>query len=162
MSEHSVTIDWNRDGRDFTYASYSRDHTWRFEGGAVVNASAAPGYRGSPDLVDPEEAFVASLSSCHMLTFLALAAKNGLVVDRYTDRAVGHMEKNDEGRLAVTRVVLSPVIEFAGPKPAAPQLAELHDSAHHHCFIANSVKTEITVAEPFLSGDRGPCLTHPA
>ena len=148
MSEHSVTIDWNRDGRDFTYASYGRDHTWRFEGGALVNASAAPGYRGSPDLVDPEEAFVASLSSCHMLTFLALAAKNKLVVDRYSDRAVGHLEKNAEGRLAVTRVVLNPVIEFVGPKPTATQLAELHDSAHHHCFIANSVTTEVSVADP--------------
>ena len=147
MSEHSATIDWNRDGRDFTYASYGRDHTWRFEGGTLVNASAAPGYKGSPDLVDPEEAFVASLSSCHMLTFLALAAKKKLVVDRYTDRAVGHLEKNAEGRLAVARVVLSPVIEFAGPKPTAAQLAELHDSAHHHCFIANSVTTEVSVAD---------------
>lgn len=148
MSEHKARIDWNRDGRDFTYEAYSRDHTWSFEGGLVVNASAAPAYKGSPDLIDPEEAFVASLSGCHMLTFLALAAKAKLVVDRYTDQAVGLLEKNDEGRLAVTTVALNPVIEFNGRKPAPDELAQLHDKAHHHCFIANSVKTRITVGEP--------------
>ena len=145
MSEHSATIDWNRDGRDFTYQSYDRDHTWTFAGGAVVSASAAPGFRGNPDLIDPEEAFVASLSSCHMLTFLALAAKARLVVDRYTDRAVGHLEKDDQGRSAVARVELAPVIEFAGDVPTAEVLAELHHQAHDLCFIANSVKTHVTV-----------------
>ncbi len=145
MSEHQATIDWNRDGRDFTYELYGRDHTWTFAGGAVVNASAAPGFHGRPDLIDPEEAFVASLSSCHMLTFLALAAKGKFVVDRYTDHAVGHMEKNDEGRLAVTRVILAPVIAFADRAPTAEELVELHDKAHHLCFIANSVKTKVTV-----------------
>ncbi len=145
MSEHLATIDWNRDGRDFTYESYGRDHTWTFAGGAAVNASAAPGFRGSPDLIDPEEAFVASLSSCHMLTFLALAAKGKFVVDRYTDNAVGHMEKNEDGRFAVARVELAPVIAFTGTAPTAEELAELHDKAHHLCFIANSVKTHVTV-----------------
>ncbi len=148
MSDHKATIDWNRDGRDFTYEGYSRDHTWSFEGGVVVNASATPDYKGSPDLVDPEEAFVASLSACHMLTFLALAAKAKLVVDRYTDHAVGMLEKNDEGRLAVTTVTLNPVILYDGRKPDADELAQLHDKAHHLCFIANSVKTRITVALP--------------
>ena len=148
MSNHNATIDWNRDGRDFTYESYSRDHTWSFEGGVVVNASAAPAYKGSPDLVDPEEAFVASLSSCHMLTFLALAAKAKLVVDRYTDQAIGLMAKDDEGRMAVTTVTLKPVIEFNGRKPEPDELTQLHDKAHHLCFIANSVKTRITVDEP--------------
>ena len=150
MSDHNATIDWNRDGRDFTYESYSRDHTWSFAGGVVVNASAAPGYKGSPNLVDPEEAFVASLSSCHMLTFLALAAKAKLVVDRYSDHAVGQMEKNDQGQLAVTTVTLNPVIEFDGRKPEPDELAQLHDKAHHLCFIANSVKTRITVTLPKL------------
>lgn len=147
MSEHRVTLTWTRGGRDFTYESYSRDHTWTFEGGATVKASAAPGYKGNPDLVDPEEAFVASLSSCHMLTFLALAAKSRLVVDRYEDSAVGIMEKNEQGRLAVTRVVLRPEIEFEGEVPEPATLAELHDKAHHLCFIANSVKTDITVEQ---------------
>ncbi len=148
MSEHSVTIDWNRDGRDFTYELYGRDHTWTFAGGAVVSASAAPGFRGSPDLIDPEEAFVASLSSCHMLTFLALAAKGKFVVDRYTDHAVGHMGKNDEGRFAVARVELAPAIAFAGNAPTAEELAGLHDNAHDLCCIANSVKTHVTVGQP--------------
>ncbi len=147
MSEHQATIDWNRDGRDFTYESYGRDHTWSFAGGVVVNASAAPAYKGNPDLVDPEEAFVASLSSCHMLTFLALAAKATFVVDRYTDHAVGHMHKNEEGRLAVVRVELTPVIAFAADTPTAEQLAELHHKAHNLCFIANSVKTHVTVRQ---------------
>jgi organic hydroperoxide reductase OsmC/OhrA len=148
MSDHHATIDWNRDGREFPYEAYSRDHTWSFAGGVVVNASAAPAYKGNPDLVDPEEAFVASLSSCHMLTFLALAAKAKLVVDRYSDHAVARMEKNDEGQFAVTAVTLNPVIEFDGRKPEPGELARLHDKAHHMCFIANSVKTRITVTPP--------------
>ena len=148
MSDHHATIDWNRGGRDFTYESYSRDHTWSFEAGVTVTASAAPAYKGSPDLVDPEEAFVASLSSCHMLTFLALAAKTKLIVDRYSDHAVGRMEKNSEGQFAVTTVTLNPLIEFDGRKPEPDELAQLHDKAHHLCFIANSVKTRITVTLP--------------
>jgi organic hydroperoxide reductase OsmC/OhrA len=148
MSEHRVTVTWNRDGRDFTYEAYGRDHTWTFEGGTVVEASAAPAYKGNPDLVDPEESFVASLSSCHMLTFLALAAKKRFVVESYTDRAVGFLEKNDEGRLAVTRAVLRPEIEFGGERrPTSEELAGLHDQAHHHCFIANSVKTDVSIEQ---------------
>ncbi len=147
MSEHRVTLNWNRGVRDFTYKTYTRDHTWAFENGATVNASAAPGYLGNPDLVDPEEAFVASLSSCHMLTFLAMAAKKKFVVNRYTDHATGHMEKTAEGPMAVTRIVLRPEIEFDGEAPGARQLDELHDQAHHLCFIANSVKTAITVEQ---------------
>ena len=145
MSEHRVLLNWQRGEREFTYEAYSRDHSWTFEGGSTVTASAAPAYKGNSDLVDPEEAFVASLSSCHMLTFLALAAKKKFVVDRYTDRAVGFMEKNAEGKLAVTRVELRPAIEFTGSPPSPQELADIHDKAHHHCFIANSVKTEITV-----------------
>ena len=146
MSEHRVTVEWNRGGREFTYEGYSRDHTWTFEGGAKVEASAAPAYRGTAELVDPEEAFVASLSSCHMLTFLALATKKRLVVERYTDHASGYLEKGPEGRLAVTRVILRPRIEFVDSTPPAPQdLDELHHKAHEMCFIANSVTTRIAV-----------------
>jgi organic hydroperoxide reductase OsmC/OhrA len=112
----------------------------------VVQASAAPACRGSAGLVDPEEAFVAALSSCHMLTFLAYAAKRRFVVERYRDRAVGFLEKNAEGRLAVTRVVLRPEVVFAdGSAPAADELEELHHKAHEACFIANSVTTTVTV-----------------
>ena len=149
MSEHRVTVAWERGGRDFTYELYPRDHTWAFEGGASISASAAPGYRGNPELVDPEEAFVASLSSCHMLTFLALAAKKRFVVDRYTDHVTGYLEKNEAGRLAVTRIELRPEIVFSGEKqPSAQELSELHERAHHHCFISSSVKTAVSVEHP--------------
>ena len=146
MSEHRVTVDWQRGDREFTYQTYSRDHSWTFEAGARVDASAAPTYLGNPALVDPEEAFVASLSACHMLTFLALCTKKRFVVERYTDAATGHMEKNAEGRMAITRVVLRPGIDFGGEThPTREELDELHHKSHDLCFIANSVKTEITV-----------------
>ena len=149
MSEHRVTVAWKRGGRDFTYELYTRDHTWKFDGGATISASAAPGYRGNPDLVDPEQAFVASLSSCHMLTFLALAAKKRFVVDRYTDNVTGYLEKNKDGKLAVTRIELRPEIVFAGEKqPSAGELSELHERAHDLCFVANSVKTVVSVEHP--------------
>jgi organic hydroperoxide reductase OsmC/OhrA len=117
-----------------------------FEGGSRVTASAAPGYRGNPALVNPEEAFVAALSSCHMLTFLAVAAKRKFIVDTYSDRAVGFLEKNVKGKLAITRVILRPAVAFSGPTiPTKEQLAALHEEAHHGCFIANSVTTDVTV-----------------
>ena len=145
MSEHRATVAWRRDSDDFTYERYTRDHTWTFEGGTSVNASAAPTYFGSAARVDPEEALVAALSSCHMLTFLAIAAKKRLVVDSYRDAAVGFMEKNEDGRLAITRVVLRPEIVFSGEAPDGDALARLHHRAHEQCFIANSVRTEVTV-----------------
>ena len=146
MSDHVAEVRWNRSGRPFTYDAYSRDHAWHFDAGVVVPASANPAYLGSDARVDPEEAFVAALSSCHMLTFLALAARRRFVVDAYADRAVGHMEKNETGRLAVTRVVLSPEITWSGEPPTVDELAWLHERAHEQCFIANSVTTEVTVA----------------
>jgi len=153
MSEHAATLTWDRAGRDFTYAEYNRDHTWAFEGGTTVHASAAPSYKGNADLVDPEEAFVASLASCHMLTFLAIAAKKKFVVDRYLDTAVGHLEKNEAGKLAITRVVLRPEIAFGGDgPPSADDLDAMHHRAHEMCFIANSVTTQVTVEQPQTSG----------
>ena len=146
MSEHHATIVWNRQGTEFTYKKYNRDHVWKFEGGSEVHASAAPKYLGNEALVDPEQAFVASLSSCHMLTFLALAARNGFVIDSYEDSAVGFMERNDEKRIAITRVVLQPKITWGSEPPNQEQLEELHHQAHEHCFIANSVTTKIEVA----------------
>jgi organic hydroperoxide reductase OsmC/OhrA len=145
MSEHRATVTWKRETPEFAYDSYARDHVWEFDAGVRVAASAAPEYQGNPELVDPEQAFVASLASCHMLTFLAIAARRRLVVDRYEDSALGIMEKNAEGRLAITRVVLRPRIAFGGEAPTPEKLADLHRSAHEHCFIANSVRTEVAV-----------------
>ena len=146
MSEHKATITWMRNGADFGYKSYSRDHAWVFERGVEAKASAAPQYLGNPQLVDPESAFVADLSSCDMLTFLALASNKGFVVDSYEDSAVGHLEKNANGKLAVTCVELHPKIVYSGTKlPTQADLDWLHDKAHRECFIANSVTTEVQV-----------------
>jgi organic hydroperoxide reductase OsmC/OhrA len=149
MSEHRVQTIWQRTSAEFTYASYNRDYQWRFKDAVAVEASASPQYKGNPERPDPEDAFVAALSSCHMLSFLAVAAKRGFVVDRYEDSAVGFLEKNAQGRLAITRVELNPRIVFAGERqPDAESLRRLHDEAHHACFIANSVHTEVSVKEP--------------
>jgi len=149
MSEHHAGILWRRTSADFTYATYNREHEWRFKGGVVVQASAAPQFRGSANCPDPEDAFVASLASCHMLTFLAIAARKGYTVERYEDPAIGHLEKNARGKLAITRVELRPQIEFSAAKtPDAAALSAMHDAAHHECFIANSVLTEVRVVAP--------------
>lgn len=146
MSEHTAALSWKREEKDFAYASYSRDHTWTFDGGVVVKASAAPAYVGNKDLIDPEEAFVASLAACHMLTFLALAARQRYVVDDYQDSAIGHMKKNAEGKLAMTRIVLQPKVSFSEvAKPSDEELRKLHHLAHENCFLANSVHASIEV-----------------
>lgn len=145
MSEHKATIHWTRDGKDFAYKSYSRDHVW-IANGNEIPASATPAYLGNPQRVDPEAALVAALSSCHMLTFLALASNKGFVVESYEDHAVGHVEKNAQDKLAVTRVELHPKITFVGAKtPTAADLEWLHDKAHRECFISNSVTTDVRV-----------------
>jgi len=147
MSEHHAKISWQRHSVSFEYDTYHRDHTWAFRGGVEIPASAAPEYLGTDTRVDPEEAFVAALSSCHMLTFLAIAAKRKIVVDSYIDDAVGYLDKNDDGELCVTRVLLRPAIVFEpGSEPTPEVLGKLHHSAHQHCFIANSVKTVVEVA----------------
>jgi organic hydroperoxide reductase OsmC/OhrA len=146
MSEHRASIRWQRASPGFSYEEYNREHDWAFDGGATVHASAAPAFRGRAEGVDPEEALVASIASCHMLTFLAIAARRRLVVDDYVDEAVGHMEKNERGKLAVTRVELHPRIRFGdGAAPSAEELAKLHALSHEECFIANSVRTHITI-----------------
>ena len=148
MSEHKVLVKWVRDRGDFEYRTYTRNHHWDFEGGTKVEASAAPGFLGDESRVDPEEALVASLSSCHLLTLLAVAAKKRLVVDSYVDDVVGVMEQNAEGKLAVTRVVLRPRIVFGGERqPTEEEVDQLHHIAHEECFIANSVKTEVVVEQ---------------
>ena len=146
MSQHHATIAWQRNSTPFDYHTYPRDHTWSFGGGIDVPASAAPDFLGSDERVDPEEAYVAALSSCHMLTFLAIAAKRKFIVDSYTDNAVGYLEKDEDNRLCITRVALHPNIAFADDAgPTAEELKKLHDSAHANCFIANSVNTVIEV-----------------
>ena len=146
MSEHKATVEWKRETADFAYESYNRDHDWTFDAGIRVRASANPAYLGSESCVDPEEAFVVSLSSCHMLTFLSIACKKRFNVESYRDQAVGILEKDSSGRLAITRVTLRPEVRFAGDRtPSAEELRQLHDQAHHTCFIANSVKTEVNV-----------------
>ncbi len=144
MAEHKVSVHWQRSSDDFSYEAYTRDHVWKFEGGVEVPASAAPAFRGNPARVDPEEAFVAALSSCHMLSLLAIAARKRFRLDTYDDDAVGHLEKSADGKLVITRVYLRPRIKFSGERiPTLEQIEKLHDEAHEECFIANSVKTEV-------------------
>jgi len=150
MSTYTATIKWNRGDQDFLSKQYSRGHQWEFDGGAVVPASASPHIVPEPwsvpQNVDPEEAFVAALSSCHMLFFLSLAAKSRFVVDTYHDTATGLMGPDAGGKLAMTRVTLKPVVSFSGEKrPSVEQVRKLHHLAHEHCTIANSVKTEVVV-----------------
>jgi organic hydroperoxide reductase OsmC/OhrA len=147
MSEHHASIRWQRTSKDFTYDSYNRAHEWRFTG-TTVPASATKEYRGDPTRVNPEEALVAALSSCHMLTFLAIATKRKLSLDSYSDDAVGWMEKNEAGRLAITRVTLRPKIVWSGGVTVSrADLDKMHHEAHEGCFIANSVKTEVSVEQ---------------
>src|SRR5438094_8909522 len=139
MSEHKVNLRWERGGAEFVYQKYPRDHTWSFDGGHTMTASAAPAYLGNPANVDPEEAFVASLSSCHMLTFLSIACKQKLVLDSYVDEAVGHMEKNAESKLASTRVELHPKINWSGDRtPNGDELEKMHRGAYEHWLTANA------------------------
>lgn len=152
MAEHRATITWNGTAppADFVKGKYSREHAWTFDGGITIPASPSPSVVSAPwsnkANVDPEEAFVASISSCHMLTFLYVAAKAGLAVSSYRDEAVGVLTKNERGVPWVSKVTLSPVIAWADRVPDAAELARLHHAAHDGCFIANSVKTEIVVA----------------
>ena len=145
MSEHTSTIEWERGDRAFEYETFTRNHVWRFANGVALEASSAPDFLGDASRVDPEAGLVAAISSCHMLTFLAIAARKRLVVERYRDEAVGTLEKNADGKLAITRVVLHPHVEFAGDAPDAAQLERLHHQAHVNCFIANSIKTDVRV-----------------
>lgn len=148
MSEYKTVIEWNRDGAVFTDKRYSRGHRWLFDGGIEVAASSSPSVVPLPlsvaAAVDPEEAFVASLSSCHMLVFLFIAAKRGFVVDSYRDEAVGVLAKDSSGKLAMTRVTLHPKVKFSGEKrPSADELAAMHHESHEQCFIASSVKSDV-------------------
>lgn len=151
--EHHALIHWARGSAPFTDNRYSRGHTWRFDGGIEVPASSSPSVLRVPlsveAAVDPEEAFVAALSSCHMLWFLSLAAAGGWRVDDYRDDAVGVMGRNAAGKTAMLRVTLRPQVRFSGePQPGPAELERLHHRAHEECFIANSVTTEVRIGAP--------------
>jgi organic hydroperoxide reductase OsmC/OhrA len=158
MSTYTVTISWKRNGEVFTDNRYSRRHEWRFDGGTTLTASSSPAVVprfSDASAVDPEEAFVASLSSCHMLTFLFLAAVKKFTVDSYVDDAKGTLAKNNRGKLAMTEVVLRPRVIFSGDRrPSLEELNELHHKAHEECFIANSVLTEVR-CEPIIDMEAG-------
>lgn len=152
--KHIATIEWQRGGAVFTDRRYPRVHRWRFDGGAELAASSSPHVVpvpfSDPAAVDPEEAFVAALASCHMLWFLSIAAELGYTVERYVDAAEGTMARDADGRMAMTVVTLRPRTAFAGAqRPDAAALRALHAAAHHACFLAASVKTELR-CEPEL------------
>jgi len=152
MAEHKAVISWQRTSPDFLKGKYSREHTWTFDGGLTVPASPSPSVVpapwSNPANVDPEEAFVAAISSCHMLTFLYLAAKQGFQVDSYHDEAIGVTTKNERGVPWVSAVTLHPKIVYGGEKTPTPaEVERLHHLSHEQCFIANSIKTEVVVGE---------------
>lgn len=150
MHKYEARISWSRNGVAFTDNQYSRGHEWAFDGGIKIPASASPQAVRAPfsvaEAIDPEEALVAAASSCHMLSFLYLAAKQGFIVESYIDEAFGLMDKNPQGRLSITRITLRPEIQFSGEKrPSSSELETLHHAAHEDCYIANSIKSEVVV-----------------
>lgn len=148
MTEYRATTRWTRTSSDFTYETYNRDHEVTFGSGHVVPWSSAPEFKGNADRVNPEEAFVASLSTCHMLTFLAIAARKRFVVETYLDEAFGVMERNDRGKYWVSKVTLRPKVTFSGDRQPSPQeISALHHAAHENCFIANSVTSSVSIDE---------------
>lgn len=151
MSQHTATIAWSRGDQDFPGNRYSRAHDWHFDGGTVVRGSSAPSSvpepLSDPAAVDPEEALVAALSSCHMLFFLAYAAKGGFTVDSYRDEAVGVLGRDERGKTSMTAFTLRPAVAFSGEsRPDAAAIDALHHRAHEACYIANSIRAEVTIA----------------
>ncbi|WP_427790394.1 OsmC family protein [Brevundimonas diminuta] len=150
MSQHVAVVEWSRGDQPFSDNKYSRGHDWRFDGGAVVRGSSAPSGvpepMSDPAAVDPEEALVAALSSCHMLFFLAYARKDGFIVDSYRDEAEGLMSKDERGKVSITEIILRPAITWSGDKlPDAAAIADLHHRAHDICYIANSIRAEVKI-----------------
>lgn len=145
MSQHTVTLTWSRNDAPFAYKEYPREHQIDFGHGHTLACTAAPEYLGKAEIPDPEQAYVAALSSCHMLTFLAFCSLQNLALDSYRDAAVGFLEKGENGKPILARVELHPETTFApGVEVSAERLAQLHHKAHEECFLANSVKTKIS------------------
>jgi len=149
LSIYTANVIWKRGKQAFTDNKYSRAHTWIFDGGCEIPASPSPHIVPLPysveENVDPEEAFIASLSSCHMLFFLSIAAKKKLLIDSYDDNAIGILEENSQDQLVMTKITLDPKIIFSNKQPSKEEIKKMHHLAHQQCFLANSVKTEITV-----------------
>ncbi len=146
MTDHKANIYWQRNGAGFEAQTYSRDHQLVFENDLSILASAAPAYAGNPTAVNPETLLLGSLASCHMLTFLAVCAKRGIVVDDYQDEAVGVLGKNADGKISIVKVTLRPKVQFSADKtPRNDELHKLHDKAHEHCFIANTLACEMII-----------------
>jgi organic hydroperoxide reductase OsmC/OhrA len=149
MKEYLATVVWQRGAQPFSDNRYSRAHAWTFDGGQSVAASSSPLSvplpMSDPHGVDPEEALVAAVSSCHMLFFLSIAQQKGFIVDDYRDEAVGIMDKNNEGQTAITRVILRPAVVFSGTPPTGAQRDAIHHAAHEKCYIANSIKGDVVV-----------------
>jgi organic hydroperoxide reductase OsmC/OhrA len=150
MQQFEARLAWERGEQDFASQRYSRAHRWQFDGGLEVPASSSPLSvplpMSDPHAVDPEEALVAAVSSCHMLFFLSIAAQRGFVIDSYRDHALGTMARNADGKTAMTRIALRPAIAFSGaPLPDAAQVEAMHHAAHERCYIANSIKADIVI-----------------
>jgi organic hydroperoxide reductase OsmC/OhrA len=147
MSSYFATVQWLRGDAVFAKQQYTRGHMWKFDEGLTVPASASPHVVKAPwavaRAVDPEEALVAALASCHMLFFLSDASRAGFMVEKYEDAAEGVMTKNADGRVAITLVTLRPQVTFSGTMPTAEEFAKLHDGAHEQCYIANSIRSEV-------------------
>jgi organic hydroperoxide reductase OsmC/OhrA len=152
MSSYQATVQWSREGANFLDNKYSREHQWAFDGGAAVLGSSSPHVVptpfSNPAAVDPEEAFIVALASCHMLSFLYVASQRGFVVDEYRDEATGKLTKNEAGKYWISEVTLHPKVLFSGQKtPDRPEVEAMHHQAHHECYIANSVKTDVKIAD---------------
>ncbi len=146
MTQHNIDLSWQRKTPDFKYETYDRTYTITFEGGEKIQASSAPAYLGNAGLTNPEELLVAAVSGCFMLTFLAIAAKGGFIVDQYQDHATGVLDKNADGKLAIIEIELKPKINFSGDKkPDAATLQQMLKKSHEYCFITNSVKAEVKI-----------------
>ena len=149
MSEHKATVKWSHTQGDFLKGTFSREHSWTFDGGLTVPASSSPAAVrvpfSNPANIDPEEAFVASISSCHMLTYLYVASRKGFEISSYEDNAVGVLTKNERGAVWVSSVILHPRITYGAKTPTPEEVEQMHHAAHDQCFIANSVKTDIKV-----------------
>jgi len=151
--EHRIVATWTRNGAAFERGNYGKDHRVVFAGGQDIGASSAASYGGNPAYADPEQLLLAALSSCHMLTFLAVAANRGFVIEHYQDDAVCELGQNADGQMAVVRAVLTPKVRFSGDKqPDHDQFRQLHERAHKACFIGNSIKTKVDL-DPVLLAD---------